>query len=459
MKEKFYKSSNGAISVFVLMTMLFFLFAMLGIFSIISKRAQTQTESLESLKNKYYSEGEESKRISNRLADSEDLIPIYTSQQLLSIGTPNKTIEIDGKVYDFSQTDYSKYELKNDIIIDRDLISRTALSDSSYNALNRGNYEILYYDNNNDCYYQIARGNDSAVKDTIQGGFKIALKYIDKDRISADKSTYYGQYVNYQAENSKASNWRILYADNNNIYLIASDYISSEYVPKGKNGSLIAVKDTDYCFSMENVINDYSGADWLFGSITNGDVVTPNSLANGWLNKYYNYTTDGGTTYPGRTSTNPNIEAVSYILDTTAWNKFKGDKADYAIGGPTLELLQKSYNGIHESNHNLDINVKDINGYEIKNSTDNDYVNYIWGYISESERLYVLPPKSQSSKANATWLATPSAAGANNVMYLSCSGSLNSNVLTFHDIGFRPVVCLSSNVVLSRNLDGTYNVK
>ena len=53
MLNDFYKSSKGAISVFVLMSMLFFLFAMIGIFSIMSKRAQTQSEALDNLNNKY----------------------------------------------------------------------------------------------------------------------------------------------------------------------------------------------------------------------------------------------------------------------------------------------------------------------------------------------------------------------------------------------------------------------
>ena len=45
-------------------------------------------------------------------------------------------------------------------------------------------------------------------------------------------------------------------------------------------------------------------------------------------------------------STNGNMKAVAYMMDTTAWNsKFlDNDKADYVIGGPTIELLFKSYN-------------------------------------------------------------------------------------------------------------------
>lgn len=465
MKKNNYKNSNGAISVFVLMSMLFFLFVTIGVFSIISKRAQTQTESLTDLKEKYYNEGIENTIIGNRIAISDDLIPIYNSEQLLSIGVNNKEIEIDGKIYDFSQSDYSKYELKNDIIIDKSLVSTTILSNNNYNDLNRGNFEILYYDSveindvGYDYYYQVARESNLGTDVTDYNGFKLAVKYLNQEKINRNPEKYYGCYVNYQAENSDASEWRIFFADSDNIYLIASDYIASSYVPNGKNNSQIVVKDTDYCFSMENVINDYSGADWIFGSTTVGDQTQQNCLAQNWLRQYYNYTPDIGNTYPGRTSTNSNIKAVAYMMDTNIWNNFKGDKADYAIGGPTLELLAASYNAIHDSNQDLDINVKDVVGYELKKSTETNYTEYILNYISELERLYVLPPISQSNKANSMWLASPSVSDANNLMCISSNGSINYQIYDYNDIGFRPVVCLSSDVVLSRNQDGSYNVK
>lgn len=461
MKKIFYRSSKGAISVFVLMSMLFFLFATIGIFSIISKRAQTQTESLGDLRTKYYNEGYENQIISNRIANPEILIPVYSSEQLLAIGTPNKTIEIDGEIYDFSQTDYSKYELKNDIIIDKSFASSTILSNENYNSLNRGNYEILYYEkvDNKDYYYQVARESNLGIDNTDYNGFKLAVKYLNQEKIKSTPEKYYGCVVNYQATNSSAADWKIFYADDDNIYLIASDYISANYVPKGKNNSEIVAKATDYCFSMENVIDDYTGGEWIFGSATIEGKVYQNSLAKKWLTQYYNYTADNGTTYPGRTSTNPNIKAVAYMLDTNIWSDFKGNRADYAIGGPTLELLAKSYNAIHSANHRLETNVKDVNGYEIKNSEDANYVDYILNYISESERLYVLPPISETHKANAMWLASPSGAGINDVLYASCAGSINYATYDFNDIGFRPVVRLSSDVILSRNQDGSYNIK
>ena len=39
------------------------------------------------------------------------------------------------------------------------------------------------------------------------------------------------------------------------------------------------------------------------------------------------------------------MKSVAYMLDINAWSKFAvSGKADYAIGGPTVELLFRSYN-------------------------------------------------------------------------------------------------------------------
>lgn len=35
------------------------------------------------------------------------------------------------------------------------------------------------------------------------------------------------------------------------------------------------------------------------------------------------------------------MQAVAYMLDTEVWSVYKGEKADYAIGGPTIEMVMK----------------------------------------------------------------------------------------------------------------------
>lgn len=146
--RKFVKSQKGAISMFVMIAMLFFLVSMMGIYAVSAKRAQTQTESVEMVQNKYYQEGEEQEKYAEKIAKTDEMIPIYTKEQLWSIGE-NKAIEIEGKVYDFSNTDLTKYELKNDIVINIE----TDLANSKFkdnlvfgnNTIHKNGYDISYF--------------------------------------------------------------------------------------------------------------------------------------------------------------------------------------------------------------------------------------------------------------------------------------------------------------------------
>ena len=85
MRKYYYKEQTGAISSFVMMAMLFFLFTIIGVYTITSKRAQTQTESLELAQN-YYSE-DMNEVYNSKLANSDEVIPIYTKDQFLAIST------------------------------------------------------------------------------------------------------------------------------------------------------------------------------------------------------------------------------------------------------------------------------------------------------------------------------------------------------------------------------------
>ena len=68
------KNQKGAISVFVVVTMLFFLITIVGVYTIASKRAQTQTESVELVKGKYYTEGEEQALYQQKVSDRKSVV-------------------------------------------------------------------------------------------------------------------------------------------------------------------------------------------------------------------------------------------------------------------------------------------------------------------------------------------------------------------------------------------------
>ena len=70
---------------------------------------------------------------------------------------------------------------------------------------------------------------------------------------SSDKSEYYGATVTgYTCENSAGVNaWKILYADENNIYLITDDYIHYDYVPQSATQTIHKTSDYDFIWVMK----------------------------------------------------------------------------------------------------------------------------------------------------------------------------------------------------------------
>lgn len=239
------------------------------------------------------------------------------------------------------------------------------------------------------------------------------------------------------AANSSGIGWKMYYADYSNIYLIADDYIPSTYAPRTQNGYEIDI-NTNYCLSFGNVINDYAGSN----AITDPRLKRLNS-------NYYKYLTDNN-----KTSTNTNIKAVAYLLDSSKWMpSFGSNKVEYAIGAQTLELLVKSYNQRYGTN--FITRVTDTVGYTISSDGGSSYGE---GFsIPNGNGLYWL---SDTSKATWDWVASPSnRSDATSLYYIQQGGYSHVAGNGYPTIGLRPVICLKSNIQLEKTGEGVYNIK
>ena len=255
-------------------------------------------------------------------------------------------------------------------------------------------------------------------------------------------NNYYGKSVNYTSANG-VTGWKIFYADTNNIYLIADDYVDVAKLPRGTDASGNSVgnapvnTNTSYpkAAPFDNIMDAYS---------TGAARITTDTIKN--LNSSFFARSDAST------NTNNNMKAVAYMLDTTAWSTFKdkNGKADYVIGGPTLEMLFKSYNQKHPGK-NYEAQATSATGYQLRvnRGTWKDYTDSSSDYLDSSDSLYVLP---SSKGANAMWVASPSANYASYVMYVDYDGLVAYG--TYRYLGFRPLVCLKSNVQLQESGDG-----
>ena len=287
-----------------------------------------------------------------------------------------------------------------------------------------------------------------AVSDIYDG--EIEIKGITAAELTDEqKKELYGKYVtNYECSSNDAiettapGKWMIFHIDDDNIYLIASDYIDTDYCPT-KDGATVT-KSTSYPkgASFSGVYSKYAGS----ADITDERIKALNS---DFFNKY--------------TSASNNMKSVAYMLDTNAWSGFvENNIADYAIGGPTIELLFESYNKAHPDKNypsgKYKTRASSTTGYQISvdgGSNWNTYISSSSDYLDSSDPTYVI---NSTSNAYGMWVASPSGTGTNNVMYVYYIGRVYNTSYNADLNGFRPLVSLKSDVQLKKTGDNTYEI-
>ena len=240
--------------------------------------------------------------------------------------------------------------------------------------------------------------------------------------IDANPSLFYGKTVEgYISTNT--STWQIFYADSENIYLISKNNIYPTSAPNSKNHQVAHLENSRQIY-FGNVYLDYESS----ASITDSR-----------LEKWFGYK----ELYPN--STRRNVRNVAYMLDTNIWKVFAGDKAEYAIGGATLELLASSYNDIHDVK--LEYNIASESGYTITSSSE----------MEDDVELY----------GDFWWIAAPTKPQngqfGNSETYMMRA---NANYIGGQDFtytpqrlpGLRPVVCLKNTTRIEKVDEDTYKI-
>ena len=144
-------------------------------------------------------------------------------------------------------------------------------------------------------------------------------------------------------------------------------------------------------------------------------------------------------------STQKNIKYVAYMLDTDVWKGYAGDNAEYAVGGPTIELFCESYNQL---NTNKISYMSNEIGYKIKREADSEWVDSI---DLSKDSLYYNNEYYKLASPAAYYEEWTCAVFSGDI---GCNSGYN-NV----DIGFRPIVCLKRGTELLLKEDGTYSIK
>ena len=248
----------------------------------------------------------------------------------------------------------------------------------------------------------VGAGETSVVVKEGNGNKETTISITINAGISAPNvpGTDYGATVNgYDCSSAGVNNWLLFYSDDENIYLIADDYIPYKNIPSNSVGHKPDKGNypRSAYFDKEVLLNDYSGS----GSITDPRL---QALNNDYFTKNYS-------------STNYNMKAVAYMLDTNAWGGYAGEKAEYAVGGPSIEMLMASYSEKYGVDYRAQASSRI--GYRISTnggSTWEDYMSSSSEYLNSSDRTYVI---NSTSNAWGYWIASPSDSAGSDLVGVS----------------------------------------
>ncbi len=270
--------------------------------------------------------------------------------------TNDETLLVGEKITNFDDIDEVIQQIKDKTGITIELKDPNI---ENYYLLNMDSLATMGITNTEDEYIINYKTGEVINKTKLSTGKSKEPLYLYSKKLTEITPESYGAIVKgYECENSAGvKDWKIFYADENNVYLIAADYIHKDYCPGSANQSIYE-NDTPYKLSMQNVIKDYNGS----------EDIKQSKIRN--LNKsYFDYLKANGN----QQSINGNIKAVAYMLDTEVWSVYKGEKAEYAIGAPTIEMLFNSYNQKYKTNNKYKVRVKDIIGYELSYDSGNSW--------------------------------------------------------------------------------------
>ncbi len=245
------------------------------------------------------------------------------------------------------------------------------------------------------------------------------------------KSTNYGDYVDYpidlNGDGNTTNDWRIFYNNGEHIFIIAVDYVpnTSSYLD-----------NTGTEMSTDSTYNLY----WYSAPSTAQTVNS--SILNLFRQNWTDY------------STNINGRCVSTLLNTNNWNRFVNTSyADYAIGGPTLEMWIESY---HEKGYaQLYINTN-ANGYYIGNTENPLTIGYNLSSDSGYNDTLYFSHQEIVNNCLGYWLISPSANNANDLMHVGYDGVVSDFYYNFYGMGLRPLVCLNSNIIATKDAEGVW---
>ena len=296
-------------------------------------------------------------------------------------------------------------------------------------------YEGKFVIKNDELMYSEGKLTDDEQKWSNSLNVKLNQK-TGAEKAKEDPENYYGAIVEYKTGNEDIDNditeWKIFYSDDCNVYIISSNYVDPSNLPEKDGAKPDCGDPTNYpkAARFNNILSKYRGSSDIIDEkmkVFNSD----------YFEKNYS-------------SENYNMKAVAYMLDKDIWSTLYANSclAEYAVGGPSVEMLLKSYCEKNPDKKEIyKTQAGSAIGYQISKDGGKQWAKY-YLMFSKSDDLYVLPA---SYGASNLWLASPSYNRHDRLTIVSSGGIVGANDYDYRNFGFRPLVCLNSNINLTWN--------
>jgi len=273
-----------------------------------------------------------------------------------------------------------------------------------------------------------------------ENGKIVICKGILAKNVKDEPQNFYGKKVNYRAND--VTGWQIFFADESNIFLIKEGFLPNTKVPFDRT-ELKANRETSVYWS------------------------NMPTFQNNW-NQYRENIMTGG--YDLEEDYNSSKKA-SVLLNVNNWSNLVNSLyADFAIGGPTLEMWVSSWNSLYP-NDLVYCNNTGTYGYYVgkdsstkANEISKSVMNITEGY---NNNLYYPFRDASCSQADgvAYLLSSPSANTSNCLMSIWSDGALGfcntwDNKISGYNPSLRPIIRLRSEMGLkaSNNPDYDYDL-
>ena len=279
--------------------------------------------------------------------------------------------------------------------------------------------------------YAIAYDKAGNTKQSSTQNIKIYKTYtgITAQMVANEPSKYYGLKVTDYTSQNGQNDWKIFYSDGEHIFLITGDYIDT-------------TKANRINLATGMVTSKYS-VYWNSNSVPSFQEVDQEVLTR--------FKTMGYELQ----SKNNNSRCVSTLLNANNWSKYKdsGDKAESAIGSPTIEMWMASWNNLYENvDGKLYCDNTNYNGYYIGTSSIPSTYS-IGSNIMKQKKGYknkiYYPINTLANKVTQGYWFASASANSNCVFYADYKGNVSICGFNGTIYGVRPVVSLNTGVTVN----------